>query len=89
MISLIRRCWVLQYSSPMAIIPVVCVSGDRFNSAAPGGSILVTCTESRRVINVSIVPKYEAARPNSSPIEVIVCLVVRYLKATHLAIFFK
>jgi hypothetical protein len=34
------------------------VNGDRFNSAAPSGSILVTCTESKRVIRVSIVPMY-------------------------------
>src|SRR6478609_4350390 len=33
----------------------------------------------------SIVPRYDAARPSSNPIDVMVCLGVRYLKATHLA----
>src|SRR5262249_20051571 len=69
----------------MPIIPLVCVRGERFSSAAPRGSILVTCTDSSRVISESIVPMYDAARPRSNPIEVMVCLGVRYLKATHFA----
>ena len=85
MTSDIRRCCEEQYRSPIPMIPVVCVRGDRFSSAAPGGNMRVTCTDNSRVIKVSIVPRYEAERPSRRPMEVMVCFGVKYLKATHLA----